>query len=1112
MAGGVGWEDQDGDDGAPVRSPHAFAYAPVEGAAPTVLSALSAWSVLEALSPRTYGNPRELVEGLGALVPMQPGKLPWQRPVEPRKNNAAYYRVGLGSIDMRKATRGILDAYGWDEGTVPNQGSHALLGMILLDATGAPITSGTSVSSFGWALPHVMGKDLGRMTRWGEVEKDAVEALNNSLARPNPKVPGKLAPLTWDDIAKAQASLVARFRIPEEYVGPPGIAIRFEQRIRPGVVPSPYLLNSFLLGSIERAHRLVREGSPPAGLSAYLGLSAPADPKDVLKDRQALREVLGPDRIPRARWPAPGGHPLVTLQQAAVNATMSGLADGDGVLAANGPPGTGKTTMIRDIVAANLVERAATMAAFEDPEAAFTKIEVGGKGRVVYVLSDGLRGHEMVVASSNNKAVENVSRELPTKAAVDAGGGVPRYFGTTADYLAGISLDPKAPPAPPGSETWGLVSAALGNSGNRSAFMEGFWWNEDHGIRTWLRVAKGDPVKVTVKDDKGNIVAERDPHLLRSECPPRGRGAALDAWRAVRERFLSANGLMRAELQAFASYEVHAARIPALEADLAKARARIEAARRAQSPAVALGERLARAQDDLAQAEGDLERLTAAKPEPGSPQAGFDLWEAEIEEARERLESVGRTCGRLGDALRLEEERGEDNSAVSQAIAESRLVFEELEKAKRLASVGLRRRIGDRAVDDAFFDAGHDAWNKASPWMDDALQARRAELFGLAMEVHQAFPLAAAKPILRNLSAYSELTGNGSPDLASYAGDLWSSLFLVVPVVSTTFASAGRMLDGLPPGSLGWLIVDEAGQATPQAPVGALTACRRSLFVGDPLQVEPVTTLPRRLVTRICDHFDIEASAWTAPTASAQAFADRASPLRASFAGIDGERSVGMPLLVHRRCQEPMFGISNRIAYDGQMVHAVPDRGGEAHRSAWFDIHGPHDGKWCPNEGEFAATILTRMTTGGRVPDVFFISPFREVAANLRQRLLKEAAKFAPDPAAWVRDRVGTVHTFQGREAESVVLVLGAGEAAHAGARAWASRTPNIANVAVTRAKSRLYVVGAREAWGGYGSFREVADSLPAVNVPGLSAKARRPEPEPEDEPQPGLRGFGRSR
>jgi len=60
------------------------------------------------------------------------------------------------------------------------------------------------------------------------------------------------------------------------------------------------------------------------------------------------------------------------LQQAAVNLMRSELAGREGTVAVNGPPGTGKTTLLRDIVAACVLDRALVMAAFDDPEKAFT--------------------------------------------------------------------------------------------------------------------------------------------------------------------------------------------------------------------------------------------------------------------------------------------------------------------------------------------------------------------------------------------------------------------------------------------------------------------------------------------------------------------------------------------------------------------------------------------------------------------------------------------------------------------------------------------------------------------------------------------------------------------
>ena len=93
------------------------------------------------------------------------------------------------------------------------------------------------------------------------------------------------------------------------------------------------------------------------------------------------------------------------------------------------------------------------------------------------------------------------------------------------------------------------------------------------------------------------------------------------------------------------------------------------------------------------------------------------------------------------------------------------------------------------------------------------------------------------------------------------------------------------------------------------------------------------------------------------------------------------------------------------------------------------------------------------------------------------------------DQKKWVESRVGTVHTFQGKEAEAVILMLGAGRGAKAGSRAWAGGTPNLLNVAATRAKRVLYVVGNRGEWRGAGVFAEAAGTLqPKSGAAWLSA------------------------
>ena len=320
--------------------------------------------------------------------------------------------------------------------------------------------------------------------------------------------------------------------------------------------------------------------------------------------------------------------------------------------------------------------------------------------------------------------------------------------------------------------------------------------------------------------------------------------------------------------------------------------------------------------------------------------------------------------------------------------------------------------------------------------------------------------------------------------------DLWASLFLVVPLISTTFASVERMLGALPLEGLGWLFVDEAGQALPQAAVGALMRTRRAVIVGDPMQIEPVVVLPDTLTHAICRHFDVDPDRFNAPNASVQTLADAATPYLAEFQGKHGGRTVGVPLLVHRRCAEPMFSISNIIAYDRLMVNAkvaARSRIGEVlGPSAWIDVRGSAVEKWCPEEGDKVLALLQRLAAAEVNPDLYIVAPFVIVVDSLR-KLVRESnliTKWTDDPRSWTSERIGTVHTVQGREAEAVIFVLGAPAPHQTGARNWAGGRPNLLNVAVTRAKERLYVIGNRSLWREAGRFCELDARLAVSKDP----------------------------
>ena len=80
--------------------------------------------------------------------------------------------------------------------------------------------------------------------------------------------------------------------------------------------------------------------------------------------------------------------------------------------------------------------------------------------------------------------------------------------------------------------------------------------------------------------------------------------------------------------------------------------------------------------------------------------------------------------------------------------------------------------------------------------------------------------------------------------------------------------------------------------------------------------------------------------------------------------------------------------------------------------------------------------------------------------------------------------RADTVHAFQGQEADMVILVLGSstGEVGRF-QRRWAAVPANLLNVAVTRARNDLVVIGDYEAWTAETVFAEAAKRLERVEL-----------------------------
>ncbi len=1071
MSGG---EARSKPDGAPAQSQR-------KGDAPERI--LQAWIAMEVLSPPRFDKPEDLAGGdTKRIAWWRHGRLPWEAGERSKKDYKLFYQVPLGAVLLEPAMQALLEKYGDSRAEPPRVRGKALIGALLVDQRGIPSADNpVTVASFPWGLMRSLKDQISSLAGWLEAEARLTDAmggvLQQAISRRRGKQDVEQTPVDLEILEEVRAALARELELPAEWVEQPEFAVRTYVYYKDPNPPEALLLNCFFLEDLILARRLIQAGEAPQVLRCYLGTRGPEEQEDLLRRSACLRRAVSPGLAPKGAWPHPGGASPVLLQQAALNLALEETAQGR-IVGINGPPGTGKTTLLRDLIAAIVTERAIRMAELDDPETAFSRsgIKSGAAWRHLYSVDPRLRGFEIVVSSSNNKAVENISSEIPAARAVSE--GMSKYFKTLSDCLHR-------------QDTWGAIAAVLGKAQNRANFSQTFWWKDDCSLNSYLRAVLGMPVSVEERSADGQTF-QRPPRIIQEEHPP-SIEEAKHRWKQARADFLDA--LREAE---------------SLRAGLLKAEEALDALEQLPAQVEQAIRDVSQAQDRLAAAKKEAEQTESAVP---AAQRDLDELRREREELQRRrpgwLQRLFRTAAARGWSARsqeLEKRTTESEARLEEAERLRRLRKKAVEEAAKGMESARRHHLEKSAslqtaerkiesakqggvvfADDAFFRLDHAERQLLSVWAPARLRKAQLKVFAEAMKLHRAFIDAAARPIRHNLGIL--MTDFPGRRLAAgpnrrLLGDLWATLFLVIPVVSTTFASVYRMLGALAPGELGWLLMDEAGQAVPQAAVGAMMRCRRIVAVGDPAQLEPVVELPDQLTSAICREFGIDSGRWAAPSASVQTLADAAGRYGCEFETRTGSRRTGIPLLVHRRCSEPMFSICNAIAYSGLMVSAKQPRQSALAEllgpSRWIHVEGSGTDKWCEAEGEHALRLLQKIVRSGENPDLYLLSPFVVAADNLRRLILDSGILegVVEKPSRWVYERIGTVHTAQGREADVVILVLGAPMDGQEGARRWAGSRPNLLNVAVSRAREALYVIGNRRLWKEAGFFDELARRL----------------------------------
>jgi len=1063
------------------------------------------WRAIEIFSPQSLPKAdaeQNVVDFRpGELMPWEPGSRHGPDPVKP--GQVLRYEVFGGIYELSRVRDALVRGFGDDApdgGRQPPVRGQSALFACTVDAEGRPVEESAVLSACAWAIGRMFiggstasaatsgtwltgfheealryGRELGKLAG---SEADAGARLLASGTRAAaegvktavtgafvPPARLDLSPLTGADLQRLTAELASRLHVTGD-LSPRGVRIRSCKvpASRAGDPVQPSFLNSFIADDLDRVAKALLEDGAGAGLTAYLTSGRrfrDADRVDVRDTPLAVWAGCTPSRFPLGRWVSDTDRALDFSQQFAVNQIVGQLAHSTGLFAVNGPPGTGKTTMLRDLIAAIVVERALRLTELRTPSEAFTgtKVHTWLTDKMPHTIVSprrSLTGFEMVVASANNGAVENVTTEIPGPR------GIGSQWRDQADDLDYFTSTAKLTC---GDGAWGLVAARLGNLANRHAFAQSFWWGASDdgdtsgGMKGVLKSLEATPVDWQAAVAQFRRAAQRVRGLASERQVIADAIRRLAAIEPERGRYTSAVAAAEETCRKLAaSQRLADERLRVAEAHCHEARDRLEEHHRDRPGLIlAISTRFRARREWRDEHRGLLERYRASADElDGIRRDGRDLQNLLTAARRESRHA-------RSEIARLDAEAGSLRQQVGSA----------------------RNRWGVHLPDGPEYTETRHAEliaqrELSAPWADAEFTAARTELFIAALRLHKAFITAQATVIRKNLSALADILGGKGRPPSAVALAAWQTFFLVVPVVSSAFASIDRLFAGFGRESLGWMLIDEAGQAAPQQAVGAIWRARRTVVVGDPLQLEPVVTLPRGGQQALLSEFRVDEE-WAPSRTSVQRLADRLARHGTWLPAVTPDGSdrvwVGAPLRVHRRCDRPIFDISNQIAYGGFMVygtgHQDPFRG----RDSWYHVRSAvASGHWIPAEGRALAEILDSLKQAG-VPagQIRVLSPFRQVVAEAKTEYSKVFTEVTwTDRDGWV----GTVHTMQGKEADVVILILGT-HPDRPGPRNWAAETPNLLNVAVSRARRRLYVIGNRDAWRTLNYFRVLAASLP---------------------------------
>ncbi len=336
----------------------------------------------------------------------------------------------------------------------------------------------------------------------------------------------------------------------------------------------------------------------------------------------------------------------------------------------------------------------------------------------------------------------------------------------------------------------------------------------------------------------------------------------------------------------------------------------------------------------------------------------------------------------------------------------------------------------------------------------EVMDAQLAELSFSIAKTHRFRDLAADIDAQKSLDALFDHYINNYNRIDGFSYDIFAKALKAAPIWITTLQSTSSV--PMQPELFDILVIDEATQCTMTNLIPMIYRAKRIAVIGDPEQLPAIPTIHHETEKSLAAKFGIVDWLDIIGHAGNNAY-------KSATKCLPGLRADVISLVEHYRSHPLIIGFANQHIYQKRLrlrkdpVSARLERYAGIHDQQvnGYCIRGPRDESWINPPEKDAVCDLVKQLRSSEDFGAFTIgvvTPFSAHESAIRAKL---------DEMGLTNGiTVGTAHKYQGDERDIIVFSPVVAKGISEGAARFVENPHNLINVAVTRAKEGLFVVG----------------------------------------------------